>query len=80
MIKVNIGLFLLLISAIIYGSILIAASIYSQVLVKGNIGWDTRYGVFGTSFREIGTIPLSISILLTLSGVVIIVLSIRKKI
>ncbi len=78
-VKVKIGMFLLLISAIIYCSTLIAASIYSLVLVEGNIGWNSQYGIFGTSFREIGTIPLSISIILIISGLIFITFSIKRK-
>ncbi|MBT2757527.1 phosphatase [Mesobacillus foraminis] len=76
----TIGLTFLLSSSIIYGSTLISASVYSQVLAgTDGLGWDNRYGVYGTAFREIGTFPVILSILLGLIGVMLVVKSIRKK-
>lgn len=74
----NVGLTILLMSAIIYGSALISASVYSQVLVMEGIGWDTRYGIFGTALKQVGIIPIMISILLGIVGVYFTVVSIRK--
>lgn len=73
----NIGLTLLLLSVIIYGSTLISASVYSQVLADR--GWDNRYGIFGTALREVGTLPLTIAILLGIIGIVLIVISLKKN-
>ena len=66
---------MLLASAIIYGSALITASIYSQTLagVDGQ-GWDKRYGIFGSALRDVGTLPLIIALLLGIAGIVIIVI------
>ncbi|WP_121612600.1 phosphatase [Mesobacillus foraminis] len=76
----TIGLTFLLSSSIIYGSTLISASVYSQVLTgTDGLGWDNRYGVYGTALREIGTFPVILSILLGLIGVMLVVKSIRKK-
>lgn len=78
--KINIGLTLLLTSAIIYGSSLISASIYSLVLVgEGGEGWDSRYGVFGTALRKVGTLPVMIAVLLAITGIVLIVIQKRKN-
>lgn len=68
---------MLLVSAIIYGSTLISASVYSQVLAER--GWDSRNGIFGTAIREVGTVSLTISILLGIVGVTLLVISIRKR-
>ena len=73
-----IGLTLLIASAIIYGASLIAASIYSQVLAQVVGEWDSRYGIFGTALREVGSVPLTIAILLGLLGGFLIVKSFRK--
>lgn len=74
-----VGLTFLLLSSIIYGSTLISASVYSLLLASVNgQGWDTRYGIFGTALREVGTLPIVLSILFGLIGLVIVVLSIRK--
>ncbi|GAA0430534.1 hypothetical protein GCM10008983_03680 [Lentibacillus halophilus] len=77
--KTNIGLILLLSSAIIYGSTLISASVYSKVLLNGSVGWDSRYGIFGTAIREVGSLSLIISVLLGIAGIVLIVMSLRNK-
>ena len=75
----NIGPILLLSSAIIYGSVLISASSYSSTLSGvGGQGWDTRYGVFGTALREVGTIPLIIATVSVIAGVIIMVFQDKK--
>ncbi|WP_053217826.1 hypothetical protein [Virgibacillus senegalensis] len=68
--KTYIGLAFLLLSAIIYGSTLIAASNYSYVLLEN--GWNGQIGIFGTALKEVGTIPIIIAILLGVIGVVLI--------
>ncbi|WP_238988273.1 phosphatase [Filibacter tadaridae] len=75
----NIGLILLSSSAIIYGSALISASIYSLSLggVDGQ-GWSTEYGIFGTALREVGTLPIIIAVLLAIVGIVLLVIQERK--
>lgn len=71
---------MLLSSAIIYGSSLISASIYSLVLGReGGEGWDSRYGIFGTALRKVGTFPVMIAVLLAITGIVLIVIQKRKK-
>lgn len=77
--NVTIGLTFLLVSAILYGSSLIAASNYSQVLIQGGQGWDTRYGVFGTALREVGTFPLTIATLSGILGILFIVKALRNN-
>lgn len=69
----NIGLVLLLSSAIIFGSALISVSIYSLTLggVDGQ-GWNSNYGVFGTALLKVGTLPLLVTVLLVIAGVVLI--------
>lgn len=69
-----IGLTLLLAGAIIYGSTLIAASVYSQTLVgtEGQ-GWSSKYGVFGTALIEMGIIPIVIAIVLGVVGIILII-------
>lgn len=74
-----IGLAFLATSAVIYGATLIAASIYTHVLLEGSQGWDTRYGVYGTALREVGTLPTTLSVLSGIIGLFFIILSIRKK-
>ena len=75
----NIGLILLLSSAIIYGSALISTSIYSLTLggVDGQ-GYYTEYGIFGTALREVGTLPLLIAVLLGIAGIVLLVIQERR--
>lgn len=77
--NINIGLTLLLSSAIIYGSSLVSASIYSLVLSsESGEGWDTRYGIFGTALRQVGTLPVMLAVLLAIAGIVLIVIHNRK--
>ncbi len=75
----NIGLFLILSSAIIYGSALISSSIYSLILggVDGQ-GWSSDYGIFGTALREVGIVPIIIAVLLAIIGVVLLVMQEKK--
>lgn len=75
----NIGLILLLSSAIIYGSALIATTIYSLTLggVNGQ-GWNTEYGIFGTALIKVGTLPSIIAVLLGIAGIVLLVIQERK--
>jgi len=75
--NIYVGLTLLLVSAIIYGSTLISASIYSKALA--DTSWDGRYGIFGTALREVGIIPLTIAILFGIIGVILIINSLRKN-
>lgn len=78
--NINIGLTLLLSSAIIYGSSLVSASIYSLVLGgDSGEGWDSRYGIYGTALRKVGTLPVIIAVLLAITGIVLIVIQKRKK-
>lgn len=75
----NIGLVLLLSSAIIYGSALISASIYSLTLVGvDGQGWNSNYGVFGTALLKVGALPLLVTVLLVIAGVVLIARPDRK--
>jgi len=65
---------LLLSSAIIYGSALISASVYAQTLTgTDGQGWNTQHGVFGTALREVGTIPIIISVFLAILGMIFVV-------
>lgn len=75
----NIGLVLLLSSALIYGSALISASIYSLSLggFDGQ-GWYSNYGIFGTAMIKVGTFPLIISVLLVIVGIRFIWMADRK--
>lgn len=74
--NIKIGSILLLSSAIIYGSALISASVYSQTLASTDgLGWSSQYGVFGTALREVGTIPIVIAALLAILGIIFVVQS-----
>lgn len=76
--NINLGLTLLVVSSIIFGSAWISASVYSRGLTGDDgLGWDRRYGIFGTALREVGTIPISLSILIGLVGLYIVVKSVR---
>lgn len=77
--KLYVGLTLLLFSAIIYGSDLISAAIYSQVLVKEGVGWNSDYGIFKTALMEIGTIPITIAVVSGILGIVLIIISLKRK-
>lgn len=70
---------MLLSGAIIYGSTLISASIYSLTFggVAGQ-GWNGEHGIFGTALREMGTLPLIIAVLLAIAGIVLLVIQERK--
>lgn len=70
--KKTIGLTLIISGAIIYGSTLIASSIYTKTLINSNMGWNNSHGIFGTAIREIGTIPIIISIILSIIGIIFI--------
>jgi hypothetical protein len=41
-------------------------------------GWDSRYGVYGTALREVGTFPITLSIILGIAGVLFVFISFRK--
>jgi len=71
----NIGLVLLLSSAIIYSSTLISTSIYSQVIAQEGIGWDSQFDFFGIAFREVGIIPIIIAVLLAIVGLILVIRS-----
>ena len=74
--RLLVGLTLLLSSAIIYGSTLISAAVYSEN--QKGFGWSSSYGLFGTAIREVGTVPIIISILTAITGLVFIVWTLRK--
>ncbi|MCR8849292.1 phosphatase [Rossellomorea sp. SC111] len=75
-----IGLTCLVVSAILYGATLIAAAVYSGMLTEdGGLGWDSRYGVFGTALREVGTLPLVLAVIAGGTGIVLIVLEFRTN-
>lgn len=75
-----IGLTCLMVSAILYGSTLIAAAVYSGLLMgDGGLGWDFRYGVFGTALIEVGTLPLVLAVIAGGTGIVLILLEFRKN-
>ncbi|REB07358.1 phosphatase [Sporosarcina sp. BI001-red] len=75
----NIGLVLLLSSAIIFGSAIISASIYSLTLGSvGGPGWNSNYGIFGTALLKVGTLPLIISLLLVITAIILIVKEIEN--
>lgn len=48
-------------------------------LFASEVGWDSEYGIFGTAIKEIGNIPIIISILSGILGVIFIILSLRIK-
>ncbi|MCJ8012341.1 phosphatase [Paenibacillus sp. KQZ6P-2] len=77
--KLYVGLTLLLFSAIIYSSSLISAAIYSQVLVKEGVGWDSNYGIFKTALMETGAMPITIAIFSGILGIVLIIKSLKRK-
>ncbi|MGG3449888.1 phosphatase [Domibacillus aminovorans] len=79
MAKLHIGLTLLVLSAILAGSTIISAAIYSQVLVQEAIGWNTSHGIYGTAFREIGKFPLAVSILLAILGIFLVITAVRNN-
>ena len=69
-----IGLTCLLISSILYGSTMIAAAIYSQLLGSTDgLGWSTEYGIFGTAMLDIGIVPLVLAVIVGGTGVVLVV-------
>ncbi len=76
MTKTLIGLAIFVSGAIVYGFTLIAASIYAQVLA--DTSWDGRYGIFGTALREIGTAPLTVAIILGITGIYFMILSVKN--
>ncbi|MDX8344598.1 phosphatase [Rossellomorea sp. YZS02] len=75
-----IGLTCILISSILYGSTLIAAAIYSQVLGgTDGLGWSSEYGIFGTAMRDIGTVPLLLAVIVGVTGTMLIVMDLRGQ-
>lgn len=70
----NIGIAFLLVGAIIYGSTLISASIYTQLNSEA-IGIDLYYGVFTSSLRTVGTYP---AILSALIGIMFLIIAMKK--
>ncbi|KAB7709099.1 phosphatase [Bacillus aerolatus] len=64
---------------ILFGMTLIAAAVYSLYLTAPDIGsYDTNLGVFGTALKEIGNIPLIISLLLFIVGVFYLIKGIKE--
>ncbi|MGE6753540.1 phosphatase [Rossellomorea sp. NPDC071047] len=79
--QLMIGLTCLLVSAILYGSALITAAIYSRLLGETDgLGWDSRYGIYGTAIRDVGAFPLVLAVITAITGITLIVVSIRKNI
>ncbi|MFI8577631.1 phosphatase [Rossellomorea aquimaris] len=76
-----IGLTCLLLSAILYGSALITAAIYSRMLSETDgLGWDSRYGIYGTAIRDVGAFPLVLATFTAVTGITLIVVSLRGNI
>jgi hypothetical protein len=75
--RLLVGLTLLLCSAIIYGATLISAAVYAEN--QKTFGWSSSYGLFGTALKELGTVPIIISILSAITGLLFIVDTLRKK-
>jgi hypothetical protein len=74
-----IGLTCLLVSAILYGSTLIAAAIYSRLLSEPDgLGWSSQYGIFGTAMRDVGIVPLVLAALVGVTGIVLIAMDLRN--
>ncbi|MBT2655309.1 phosphatase [Bacillus sp. ISL-18] len=69
--KLVIGAIGVISGVFLYGMTLIASAIYSLYLTAPDTGggYDTDLGVFGTALKEIGTIPLIISIILFIAGI-----------
>ena len=66
--KLLIGLVGIFSSVTLFGLTMVSVSIYSSVLTKGNIGWDTQLGPFGTAFKEIGIVPFTLCVLFFIFG------------
>ncbi|MDR4938161.1 phosphatase [Rossellomorea marisflavi] len=77
--KLATGLVLILSSSVLYGSTLITAAIYSTVLSQEGFGWDSRYGVFGTAFWKVGTVPVVVSTILAVVGIGLTAFSFYRK-
>ncbi|MCC5803574.1 phosphatase [Rossellomorea vietnamensis] len=74
-----IGLTCMMVSAILYGSTLIAAAVYSDLLMRvDGLGWNFQYGVFGTALLEVGAFPLVLAVISGGTGIVLIALEFRK--
>jgi hypothetical protein len=72
------GLTCLVASSILYGSTLIAASVYSRMLGEADgLGWDRRYGIYGTAMRDIGIVPIGLAVLLAVVGILLIIRSLK---
>jgi hypothetical protein len=67
--KLATGLVLILSSSVLYAATLITVAIYSTVLSQEGFGWDSRYGVFGTAFWKVGTVPVVVSTILAIVGI-----------
>ncbi len=66
--KIDFGVKLLLVSAIIYGSVLIASAIYA-----------VEFHNFSKVLKQIGTIPLTIASITALAGIYVIIYAIKKS-
>jgi len=44
------------------------------------LGWDSRYGIYGTAIRDLGAFPIVLAVLTAITGITLIVVSIRKNI
>ncbi|EXJ23927.1 hypothetical protein ADIAL_0719 [Alkalibacterium sp. AK22] len=76
----QVGLTLLLMGSIIYGAVLIAATVYAQILIGADgIGWNSIYGVYGTAYREVGLLPSFLAAGLCAAGAAIVYTSWKKE-
>ncbi|MBP1948986.1 hypothetical protein [Virgibacillus litoralis] len=66
--RIDFGVKLLMTSAIIYGSALIASAIYAA-----------EFRNFSMALKEIGTIPLTIASITALAGIYVIIYAIKKS-
>ena len=73
--KTILGSTIILAGIILYGLTNIAASIYGSFLD----GWYKDYGRFGTAMIEIGVVPIIISIICVIIGLVFIYHGLKNK-
>ncbi|MDM5317294.1 phosphatase [Fictibacillus sp. b24] len=76
--KLIIGSVFFISSIVLFGMTLISASIYSLYITTPDIdgyigGYDRSLGVYGTALKEVGIMPLFMSMVLLIAGIYLLV-------
>lgn len=70
--RLVIGISIIFFGIIVYGSNLIAAALYSSVLL--DTSWNQNLGIFNTALAEVSKIPMFLVIIFIILGFLIVIM------